>query len=222
MINPAIQKADRFIQQMNALFGRIKLDNFISNSDDFFDLLLSKDIEDVNKYIRQLSARTLGSCRSVRCINARTLYVVFCDGTSDSLLGSEFLSPEIKIPTFHQLHEEHRWYKKTGFKPRIAQEYETLDRLVEARISYVLKLIGFLQRMLEHGISPWEYVFLSVEGQRIQGELLKDVKQKIVKVREDIATLKKLHAPLFMQEEYRKDLEKYKIIAGCLSKTTHL
>lgn len=222
MIDPAIQKADRFIQQMNALFGRIRLNDFISNGDDFFDLLLSKNLSDINKYIRQLSARMFGSCRSVRSLNPKTLYVVFCDGRNDCLLGSEFLSPDIKIPTFHQLHEEYKWYQRTGYSPKIACNCTTVDRLLEERISYSLKLIGFLQRMLEHGLSPWEYVFLSEEGRNIQEGLLREVKQKISKAREDIVTLKKLQAPIFIQEEYAKDLEKYKIINRCLSKTTHL
>lgn len=221
MINRSIYLANIFIQRMNFLFRTIQWQEHIHSRDDFVDFLLSTNINEMNKYIWSHFVRTIGSCHSLNSVDQDCLYVVFFEGKTDYLLGNEFVSPLLGIPTFHQLHAEYKWFKGLQRKPPIPYVYDSLDALVRARIDYALDWVAYLQNVLQQGITPWEYVFRSNEGPEIQENLLQDAKCKLSKVRKDIRELKDTGAPVFMQEEYRVDMEKTRTIVRCLSKVTH-
>ncbi len=219
MIDKGVQKASVFIQQMNALFGRTRIGGIVNEYVDFFDLLLSKSSHDVNKLLRQYLVRTLASSRYIRSINSGELYVVFYDGGSYCLRGDELLNPDIKIPSYSEIFSEHIWYQKTGYRPKIAEGYKTVDDLIEARITSALKMINFLRDTLESGVSPWDYVHLSTDGQKIKEELICLVGGMINQTEADIKIIEENEGPAFLLDDYRKDLRRNKIISRCLTKT---
>ncbi len=221
MIDNSILKAKAFIRQMNMLCGPMRLDAFIHSREDFLDLLLSKSVTDINRYLKLYFVRTLGSCQAIRCINPSSLYIVFENRRVGCFLGSDFLSPQIRIPTLHQLHEEFNWIRKSKEKPPTPFAFDYLDDLFQERVNNSVCIIENLQTILQNGVTPWDYVIRSQEGCEIQRVLLNRLKYVLLEIRDDISTLKDLKAPHFIQEGCCRDLERVKIISKRLSKTTH-
>jgi hypothetical protein len=151
----------RFIRKMN----RTKVpENIHINRETFLEILLSNDVESINKNLFFTLFDSVRSHRTLSLIKNNSLYVIFYPKNSNRIeymLGTDILFPEIKIPTFNHFHEIYNWYQK--IKTTECKFYTSVDDLVRAYVIHSLDLIYSLQEILNQQVSLWEYVFSSYE-----------------------------------------------------------
>lgn len=209
-------KFRRFIREMN---NNTQLVNHINNEEDYLELLLSKSVDEVNNSLRILLSKTLDQFKSSNNIKHDNLYVVFYPkraGQIQYILGYDILSPRIEIPTVSQFKKAYQWYRIMNLEKD--ELYQSVDDFVKARILQSLEALRYLQNISSCEISPWEFIFLSSEGERTHLDLIKSAHQDFLEIRITMQFLKKHNAPHFMQEESRLNLQRLGVAIKCLTK----
>lgn len=218
--NNTRKKVRRFLQEMDET-AKLK-SPIISNEEDFLELLLSRNIDEINRSLSLIMIKIISSCQSLCRIKNNDVYIVFYpkgSGELQYMLGADIISPQIEIPTVNQFHEAYHWYKMMSSVG--TKFYKSIDDLVRLRVDQSLKALRYLEDISKCEISPWEYIFLTNDGKEIHLELIRSAQKDFSEIRESLKFLNENNAPFFLQEEDKQNLQKIGVIIRQLTKNVN-